>query len=46
MKDPKNMTSDPRNAHMSSFLLLSPVEVLMTSPCSFLISYVADADAN
>ncbi len=29
---------------MSSFLLLNPVEVLITSPYSFLISYVADAN--
>ena len=29
---------------MSNFLLLSPVEVLITSPYSFLTSYVADAN--
>lgn len=40
---PKNITSEPRNDHMSNFLLLRPVDVLTTSPCSVFNSYVAVA---
>ena len=30
MNAPKNITSEPRNAHIKSFLLFSPVEVFST----------------
>tara|TARA_B100001971_G_scaffold213493_1_gene246998 strand:- start:1473 stop:1742 length:270 start_codon:yes stop_codon:yes gene_type:complete len=33
MNAPKNITSDPRKVHISSFLLLNPVEVIWLSTC-------------
>ena len=32
MNAPKNITSDPKNVHIRSFLFDSPVETLITSP--------------